>query len=483
MSTQADTAKPRRGQAPADEAPAPKADAAAGQGNGKAKTKTKGAVRENVEQFAVAIAAALLIRWVVIEPFKIPTGSMAPTLLGKHRSILCPNCHHAFKLDYKYDLVTCVNCGEEVQAHRRRLWKGNRILVWKFIYHLSKPKRWDVMVFKYPRADVRCKTCGRCYDDVPWDELKQCPNCDSTRLKVTKKNFIKRVVGLPGERALIAGGDVYINGRIARKPQRVQNALWLVVYDMDMEPQDPYFVPWVASRGLCQIAQGGVTCAAEPGEPAEVQFSHTVPDSCSYLGGASTTPAVRDLKLSFSVTFAKGTEAIALTIGHDEALYRVVAPADGKGKFVLLKDGHAVQTAPGPRLAAGVPHRLSFAHADAALQLRVDGQQVLRYEYSNDPYDMPRMFMRNRVRMGVVGGKAEFRSVQIHRDIYYEGTSPGIEWAVAGDLELGSDEFFTLGDNSPNSKDARMWRHVPRKNLLGKAFVVFWPPTEMKIIR
>jgi hypothetical protein len=51
--------------------------------------------------------------------------------------------------------------------------------------------------------------------------------------------------------------------------------------------------------------------------------------------------------------------------------------------------------------------------------------------------------------------------------------------------QLGPDEFFALGDNSPRSYDSRWWREhevtgpltpvVPRANLIGKAFFVYWP--------
>ena len=51
-------------------------------------------------------------------------------------------------------------------------------------------------------------------------------------------------------------------------------------------------------------------------------------------------------------------------------------------------------------------------------------------------------------------------------------------------FELGPDEFLMLGDNSPKSKDGRLWgngrgaarRHaVPRSALVGKAFYIYWP--------
>ncbi|HOI56692.1 MAG TPA: S26 family signal peptidase, partial [Phycisphaerae bacterium] len=43
---------------------------------------------------------------------------------------------------------------------------------------------------------------------------------------------------------------------------------------------------------------------------------------------------------------------------------------------------------------------------------------------------------------------------------------------------LAADEFFVLGDNSPNSADSRRWDHEPvvsRDHLIGKAFFVYWP--------
>jgi len=73
-------------------------------------------------------------------------------------------------------------------------WTGDKILVNKFSYDFRDPERWEVGVFKYP-------------EDI-------------------SKNYIKRFVGLPGERIRVRGGDVYINGKIARKPWRVQRALW-----------------------------------------------------------------------------------------------------------------------------------------------------------------------------------------------------------------------------------------------------------------
>lgn len=45
------------------------------------------------------------------------------------------------------------------------------------------------------------------------------------------------------------------------------------------------------------------------------------------------------------------------------------------------------------------------------------------------------------------------------------------------------DNFFVLGDNSASSQDSRYWGFVPRKNILGKAMLIYWPPQRIRIIK
>ena len=68
--------------------------------------KRKGKLRENIESIAIAIALAFAIRYFVIEAFKIPTGSMAPTLLGEHKNVKCLNCGWSFYADRQSETAT-----------------------------------------------------------------------------------------------------------------------------------------------------------------------------------------------------------------------------------------------------------------------------------------------------------------------------------------------------------------------------------------
>ncbi len=212
------------------------------------KKKRKHKLRENIESIAIAVALAFAIRYFVVEAFKIPTGSMAPTLLGVHKDVSCPNCNWSFYADRQSETATCPNCQFEINTslyctacngkirynwppwlwrkgtcpacQTKIAWKdlsnrvthgGNRILVNKFWYTFTKPKRWDVMVFVYPFYDIKCKNCSVLIPDVKWRDSLSCPRCGSTKFSKKKKNYIKRLIGLPGEKLQIVNGDIYIN--------------------------------------------------------------------------------------------------------------------------------------------------------------------------------------------------------------------------------------------------------------------------------
>jgi signal peptidase I len=111
----------------------------------------KGKVREYIEAFAVALLIALVVRTLVIQAFKIPSSSMEDTLLiGDHIFVN--------KFIYGYHIP----------------FTNGRIL------KLRTPRRGDIIVFVFPED--------------------------------TSKDFIKRVIGVPGDTVEIRRKRVYING-------------------------------------------------------------------------------------------------------------------------------------------------------------------------------------------------------------------------------------------------------------------------------
>lgn len=122
---------------------------------------------EQVSTLGLAVLIALAIRAFVIEPFRIPSGSMLPTLLIGD---------HLFVNKFLY--------GAQVP------YTSVRLPGWR------EPERGDVVVFRVAR-DAH----GGIY---PADERPELPQDD----------FVKRIVGMPGERIEVrSGGTVYVDGR------------------------------------------------------------------------------------------------------------------------------------------------------------------------------------------------------------------------------------------------------------------------------
>src|SRR5262245_11222802 len=73
------------------------------------------AVRETIESIVIAFVLAFLFRTFEAEAFVIPTGSMAPTLMGRHKDVQCPQCGERYRVSASEEE------GDEVQMYRRQL--------------------------------------------------------------------------------------------------------------------------------------------------------------------------------------------------------------------------------------------------------------------------------------------------------------------------------------------------------------------------
>ncbi|MBI5664145.1 MAG: signal peptidase I [Nitrospirae bacterium] len=176
--------------------------------------KRKSKLREYVEAIVIAVCLALLIRAFVVQAFKIPSGSMIPTLLiGDHI------------------LVNKFTYGVTIPL------TDNRVLIF------NQPKRGDVIVFSFPKNK----------------EMEECTSTSkniSTRLsnawssgnpfylfKDDCKDFIKRVIGVGGDKIEVRNKIVYVNGVPLEEPYAIHSDL-----NIEGSPRDN-FGPFTVPRG------------------------------------------------------------------------------------------------------------------------------------------------------------------------------------------------------------------------------------------
>ena len=75
--------------------------------------------RETVESVVIAFILAFMFRTFEAEAFVIPTGSMAPTLQGRHKDIVCPQCGYEFRTGASEEV------DRESSAPKRKLQYAN----------------------------------------------------------------------------------------------------------------------------------------------------------------------------------------------------------------------------------------------------------------------------------------------------------------------------------------------------------------------
>lgn len=449
-----------------------------------------------IQTVLTALILAFIFRAFFIEAFIIPTGSMAPALLGEHVTFVCPHC--GWQFDYGLhprpgqsapwavpQQATCPACrlsfGVRLDAVAPR--SGDRIFVHKWPYLLGLgPRRWDVIVFVDP-ADPR-------------------------------QNYIKRLVGLPGETVEILDGDVYIarDGQplhIVPKPPAVQHVLWQIVWSQDHLPIDaggPIETPWrgvgLQGRRWQGLTRRVLSCAAGP-EPATLRFapadSGVLADATAY-NGLPGESLIGDVRIVSEVRLTGGRGSLTLTIDRDGRMWHLELARSGQVR--LWRDGTPPQQAATTlaTLRRGLPETVEFGYLDTRAYARLaGGQVVLALEEDTVRPDRLRHTVRIRpVRLSLTARDVSLtlHRLRIDRDVYYTSVAGRMRRGIAGmPVTLGPDEFFVLGDNSPNSHDAREWTRgelgphlrreatlgryhvgtVRRDQIVGRAFFVYFP--------
>lgn len=173
--------------------------------------------------------AHLVVRPFLYEAFVTPANSMAPTIIGPHWRGTCPVCgksNYCSPGDERYDMVDLPQmiCDEfhvtTASDIEKSVYSGDHFTVAK----IYTPRRWDLVVFQYPEEPSAL--------------------------------YVKRLVGLPGEKIHIDDGSVWVDGVRQTAPEsmrgieylselpdyRIKTGLWGSVSRPALLGPDEYFV-------------------------------------------------------------------------------------------------------------------------------------------------------------------------------------------------------------------------------------------------
>jgi signal peptidase I len=471
-------------------------------------------VTDTLQSLIVAFVLAMTFRGFFVEGFVIPTGSMALTLMGQHLRYRSSETAYEFPID----------AGPVVDSARAaaagiappRMWRifdpmlgfngpiatatnaellpearmGDRVLVLKFLYPFSEPSRWDVVVFKNPTDPVG-----------------------------DTQNYIKRLVGLPDERLLLADGDVFAaplgtptaDLEIQRKPEYIQRAVWQPVYDSDFIPVNTPKLeqewraaypgpPW---QGAGWSVRDDRTWRCERSAESMLEWNWQalpIDDRVAYNMFRPIQPfyPVSDVRIAAAIE-ADDPSNFSTSLDLVARSHRFTFEVDGSGTTTLsIRHAESEPTSVPIRsettevdLPTSGVFDLEFWHVDQAMIVFIDGDEVARLEYEWGPIERLEAALFGRtlaqyerdpitaipsppqLRWRFEGSPLSMRRVRLDRDLYYRpmrmqpGERPGPngeplpEFGFGCDprspAELSADQFLMLGDNSAASRDSRVW--------------------------
>ncbi len=439
-----------------------------------------------------AVIAAVLVRtWGVqglVIPVRVTSGSMAETILGPHRLLHCRHCGHTFPVDATShsgdDPAICSRCQtRSAYGSTGTVWSGDRLLIDRTAGLLRPLRRWQLVVFRAPdRANTLC---------------------------------LKRIVGLPGESVQICRGDVRINGRIARKSLAAQRAMAQTVYDSRADRAVRRAARWRPGRPRSGWHRHGPGFRWRPpggDEPPPqridwLDYHHaegkTVTDNVAYNSTVSRPlNPVRDIMLSLLIE-ARGSAPLWLWASAGGRTF-TVRIARGAGRIELFGDGTLLAQRPCRTVWGRRRVRIEWSLFDAQVLLAIDGRVAVDNllpdppappsDYSGGRLPSPscRRYrgysgnltpathsLRAKCRVpphrpgllavGSAGLPVTILAVSVLRDVYFTDP-PGSCRGADSPYQLGRDEVFVLGDNSPVSIDSRNWRAaggVPLRLIVG----------------
>jgi signal peptidase I len=435
--------------------------------------------------------------------------------------------------------VRCPNCGEDrIDLRSVPPNHGDQLLVQKNVYEFRKPRRWEVVVLKspsrptpfvkrvvgLPNEAVQIKdgdiyANGEiCRKDLPQQRALRIPVFDSDYPPADdpagqscwinedlKGGWHPKGAGFAFSVKVVAHGPYAVaveksredwltfrrwvqhGGRFHSEVQ-IRDSKPVVHLTHDPFPQVRYDQ---AARTL--ISMGAVDrterdrLLALNSAPATrtaieelFEKSHVAPVTDDYgynhANGGLVSMSVRDLFLECDVALAKGDGIVTFEISDGRLTFQLVLDReDSEGNMAwlaLVGQDQPLRRARLPRNVFAKSVHLELSTFDRQVIAALNGVPLFpRFECATDRAEPS----RTPLRIGARNIDVEVSRLRVYRDVYY--TRGGGRNGVDQPIQLGPDELFALGDNSPVSNDGRSWQQgaIKLSQLIGKPIVVHLP--------
>lgn len=366
--------------------------------------------RDNLEAITMAIIMAVLLKYFIVEAYKIPTGSMQPTLMGN----------------------------DETGIH-------DRILVDKLSYHFRDPQRWEVVVFKYPL-------------DRSKNFIKRIVGMPSEDLRIFNGDLWVR----PDENA---------EWQILHRPDPVLDvALKPLIRSRDETPnwkKSSGAATWQIGAREIQARGDGTVRFPRNADGIKDNYRDGYPgkmgEALIIRRGIEQNNPVGDLRVDGEIEALAGCTAVTVELREGNRSYRFVIPGpaaeedarlelhardlnptNGRGREVLQPiDLSGEQPY---RLEAGKSVSFRAQNLDDVLSLELGGQAIFEQEIPMAADQASAVYL------AVSGRGADLSDLMISRDVYYQS-----EGAKRDTWPIPDGHYVMLGDNTQDSSDAREW--------------------------
>ncbi len=359
----------------------------------------------------MAIVMAILLKCFIIEAYKIPTGSMQPTLVGDEASGV-----------------------------------KDRILVDKLSYAFSDPKRWEVAVFRYPLNHAQ-------------NFVKRIVGVGPEEFRIDNGDLWHRASAEEDWMPL-------------RRPRAVQTETWKRL-DVDAPQESSWRIVdgrgWELDGRNLKVRGAGRASFRNEHTSIMDKYFDGYPEELIPLMPSKRVQhnAVGDLRIDGCVTALPGTTGVAFELREGRRRYRFLVPGpaadDGaRPRIEVSRDGEwlglpredSIEGAPtlaeadaSWKLPANESVAFGVQNLDDLLSLELDGEVVASLEIDAARDQASAAYIE------ASGEGADFDDLMVRRDIYY---TSGPNWRVT----IPDGHYFMLGDNTQNSSDSSEWQLI-----------------------